>query len=387
MNQPLGILHVISQLDGYGAARMVRRLAARQAAGGDRVTVVAFRAATPVVEELRRAGVEVHVLNRRWGWDVIVVMRQMRLRRRMLVDVVHAWDAETLGYLLVGGWGAKPQAAGRARALVATVERAPRTFAGAKAIQWGWRRVGMFATGNDATRAWLVRQGVEGDRVRVIPPGVPPHDSHDRALSRERLLAALALPENAELVAIAGPLRRDRSLDEAIWAFELVRVLHERARLLVLGDGPDRRRLEQFASQVSEPGCVRFLGYRDDLADVLRHADVYWQPDEALSTPLALLEALAAGVPVVASDVPAHRAAIVDGVNGRLAAHGSRADFARATDELLNNLPLARQLAAAAAHDACRLGSLDAALAAYAALYRQALGDSGRRLRGEAHRR
>ena len=98
-------------------------------------------------------------------------------------------------------------------------------------------------------------------------------------------LESWQLPADARVIAIAGPLVRRAAADEAIWCFELVRVLYPEARLLVLGDGPDRARLERFADEVSEPGCVRFLGYRADIAEILPHADVYWQLTSSTAAP------------------------------------------------------------------------------------------------------
>ena len=76
-----------------------------------------------------------------------------------------------------------------------------------------------------------------------------------------------------------------------------MRVLHPQARLVVFGDGPDRERLERFAGLVSEPACVVFCGYRADWTQLLPAVDVYWQLEPASTTPFALLEAMACGVP------------------------------------------------------------------------------------------
>ena len=78
------------------------------------------------------------------------------------------------------------------------------------------------------------------------------------------------------MLAVAGRLTRAHRIDEAIWNFELVRTLNERARLLVLGDGPDRSRLERFARLVSMPQAVKFLGDSQDATEVLPGIDVFW---------------------------------------------------------------------------------------------------------------
>jgi glycosyltransferase involved in cell wall biosynthesis len=124
---------------------------------------------------------------------------------------------------------------------------------------------------------------------------------------------------------------------------------------------------------VSEPGCVRFLGFRADTTEVLPHVDVYWQLNASADTPLSMLEAQAAGVPVVASDLPAHRAAISAGRTGTMVPLGNRADVARATDDLLNNPDRAQRMGAAAAVQIAERWSLDAAILSYDRLYERVM--------------
>src|SRR5262245_5661084 len=92
MNLPR-ILHLISRLDGYGGARVLRALAARQAGAGQCVTVAAFAADVTIVDELRAAGVDVQVLRSRWAVDPTLLWKLAKLQRSRSVDVTHAWDA------------------------------------------------------------------------------------------------------------------------------------------------------------------------------------------------------------------------------------------------------------------------------------------------------
>ena len=290
MSHPAPLLNVISRLDGYGGARLLRYFAAHQARAGRAPRVAALAADPQIVRELREAGVDVAVLAARWGADPVALGRLARLRRQDERRRVVAWDLRA----------------------------------------WCYARCA--ARGEPATVAALP----------ATPLDPPP------AISREAALAELQLPADARVIAVVGPLTPRKQVDEAIWAYELVRVLHADARLVVFGDGPDRHRLERYATLVSEPGCVRFAGYRADLPALLPHVDVYWQLDPSASTPYGLLEAMAAARPVVASHVPAHRAALAGGHGGSLVARGDRAGVARATDLLLQDAAAAQRLGAAA---------------------------------------
>jgi glycosyltransferase involved in cell wall biosynthesis len=312
MTVPLRILHLISRLDGYGEARLLRSLAPRHAAMGRRVNVVALSADNWVVQELHAAGVPVSVFGSRWTFDPIAISRLARWRRHDPADLVHAWDPVAWMHGSITG--------PRDRLIAAWTSRSRRRPAFA---QW-------FA-----------------DAPTSIPPGVP--EVAPFARERAAVFAELGLAQDARMIAVATPLVRAKELDEAIWSFELVRVLHPTARLVVFGDGPDRPRLERYAELVSEPGCVQFAGFRAALAELLPHVDVFWQLDPSQSTPYALLEAMAAGVPVVASDVPAHRSAITPGKTKLLVGLRRRADVARVTDQLLTDASLTRDTSGAAA--------------------------------------
>jgi len=332
MSAPNRILHLISRLDGYGGARTLRLVAAKQAALGHAVTIAALAAERPIIGELTQAGVEIHVTPRRWQFDLLALGSLARWRRRRSASLVHAWDVDALMHAwltnrrerIVAAWDAHPQ-----------------------------------------TPPWVSR--LTGVRSTLIPPALAARELP--GVDRQAALNDLGLEERVRWIAIAGSLDRRKELDEAIWCYELVRVLHPTARLVIFGDGPDRHRLERYASLVSEPGCVRFAGFRADLAELLPHADAYWQLDPAARTPHSLLEALAAGAPVVASDVPAHRVAITHEATGMLVPLRSRADVARATDKLLSDADFARRLGRAGAEATTQTWSIDKTLAACEAVY------------------
>lgn len=366
--QPLRTLHLTCRLDGYGGASMLRSLAVSQAAAGERVVVAPLLAEKLPVNALRDQGVIVQPLGGRWPIDVVVLTRLARLRRQLAADVTHAWDVRSLalaalsgrrrpGHVLIGS-------------LLAIGDATPWTERVLRAMH---TRVTAFTVPEEAARERLTQLGVAANRIHVIPPGVSRRGAGEAGPARAALLKELNLPNDAKLIAVAGPLGRHRQVDEAIWAFELVRVVHPSARLLVVGDGADRPRLERFAEQVSEPDCVRFLGYRDDWQGLLPGIDVFWQLNASVTTPLALLEAGAASVPAVASDVPAHRAAVVQDRTGLLVKFGDRAEAVRATDDLLANPARAERMGLAAAERIAEKWSLDATLGAFDRLYERLL--------------
>lgn len=123
------------------------------------------------------------------------------------------------------------------------------------------------------------------------------------------------------------PLKR---LDDVVAIFAAVAATRP-ARLLLVGDGPERSRVEAEVRSASLGSRVALVGRQESCADWLRAADLFLLPSETESFGLAALEAMACGVPVLASDVGGLAEVVVDGVGGRLLPMGDRAAFVQAT--------------------------------------------------------
>ena len=181
-------------------------------------------------------------------------------------------------------------------------------------------------------------QNLPAEKLTVIPPGVPPAPASD--VSRDELLRELQLPPNARLIGVIGRLVPEKRVQDLIWAADLLRVLHDNLRLLIIGDGPLRPQLEQYARLASDLDHIRFLGERDDVWRIMPHLDVLWNGSENRGMSIAILEAMAAGVPVIASDTPMNREFVVEGETGYLIPLGQRsgrADRARHTDRIFTD--------------------------------------------------
>ncbi len=216
-------------------------------------------------------------------------------------------------------------------------------------------------------------------QVTVVPNGVATDRfmvREDRAVARE----ALALPQDAVVVTFVGSLRAWHGLDIAIAA---LRDLPENVRLAVAGDGPERARLAAVADALGVGARVIWLGQRphDQIPRVLAASDVAIAPYPPLEgfafSPLKLFEYLAAGVPVVASDLGQVRTALDNGALGILVRPGDSAALATGITEALTEPAHAR--AARARILALREHSWDARVATIESEIEQAI------YRREAH--
>ena len=191
-------------------------------------------------------------------------------------------------------------------------------------------------------RAIALRWGLDPARTAVVPnpaPEVPVHPTRDEAR------AALGIEGFA--LGVAGRLTAQKALEDTLAA--LARV--PGVALLVLGDGPERAALERRAADVGVADRVRFLGAgtRDDVISLFRAVDVALVTSSWENLPHTLMEALAAGTPVIATHVGGIPEVLRDGENGLLIPPADVDALAAAIDRLLRDHVLRASLAAAAA--------------------------------------
>lgn len=227
-----------------------------------------------------------------------------------------------------------------------------------------WRQLSAGICVSDALAAFCTEvEGAPPHRIERIPHGLRYPDP-----DRERARARLGLGSDDIAVGMAGRLVPEKGFDLGLDAFARVATAHPAAQLVVLGDGPERRALEARAAYHpvlsaadeggagtatralgAEPcqapvGRVRWLGWRPDAGELLAGLDLLMAPSRSEGFGLVLLEAMAQGVPVVATQVDAIPEVVTDYREGRLALPGDVDGLAAALDALITDAALRARL-------------------------------------------
>lgn len=298
---------------------------------------------------VRRVGIPTTRFRQLWGLCALPFV----LRRRRRVDVVHAHQGEDVATLLLAQlaawWHRCP--------LVVTLHTSvSHTFTGRSLRALVLRRVGGAVEEAALGRASVVvaiaqrtadlvrRDGELARRVHVIPSGFEP------ALFAEALPAtrpsdrrAASLPR----VGYVGRLAEQKRPDHLVEAFALMR---EPAELVIVGDGPLRERVEALARDSSASARISLRGFvhHTEVPGVLASLDVLALPSAYEELGSVLVEAMALGVPAVATRVGGIPELVVDGETGLLVPPGDLPALAQALDRLVADPVLAERLGACA---------------------------------------
>ena len=217
-------------------------------------------------------------------------------------------------------------------------------------FRWALRSYYAVLALSRAHAAYLSREeGVPPDRIRIVPNGIDP--ARFAALpTRQDARTWLGIPPEGPVVGSVAMLRPEKNLGALLDAAAVVRRRFEELTVVLVGDGPERETLEKRAKESDLQGAVRFLGLRNDVPRILPAFDLFVLPSlpEVETQPVAVLEAMAVGVPVVATRVGDLPELLEGGRAGVLVEPGDTEGLAHALQALLDDPRRGKALAEAA---------------------------------------
>lgn len=304
--------------------------------------------------------------------DLIAFFQLLRIFRCWKPDVVHTHTA-------------KAGALGRAAARCAGVPVIVHTFHGhvlrgyfprpLEVIFRGVERAlggitDRIVTLGPALKADLAEIGIaDPAKIEVVPLGMDLGPLLEGDSRRGELRAELGIPDADPLVGIVGrlvPIKNHRLFLDA--ARSMVDSGNS-ARFVIIGDGELRDILQKYASETGISGRVRFLGWRKDMVPVYSGLDLLTLTSDNEGTPVALIEGMAAGVPVVATAVGGVPDVVRDGFTGRLVPAGDPAALSQAWQAALAETDATDRMRREARREVEELFGRERMLSAMAALY------------------
>ena len=323
-----------------GAERLVTTLTIRLDRSRFRPIVCISRTmegSSPLIDDLDAAGVPILRLRRTSPRAVRAWWPLAKFLRRERVDILHS---HMFGSNV---WGAAFATLARVPVFVAHEQGF--TFEGKRLRPFLDRELiaraadAMIVVSGEDERTMINVGGIRPEKVRLVRNGVVPP-----APSGGDVRAELGIPPDAEVVGSVAVLRPEKALDVLIDAAALLATEFPRLRLLIAGAGPDEDRLRAIVRDRGLDGTVMLLGLRRDVADVLSALDVVALSSDREGTPLAVMEAMAAAKPIVATRVGGLPDLVEDGVHGVLVPRRDPRALADAVARLLRDERLRTEL-------------------------------------------
>lgn len=371
--QPLNILHVVDSLELGGLERVVTDLAISQVARGNSVSVFSINDTGGHRGTLEAEGIRVVQGGKRRTADLHVLRLLWRTIVQGGVDVVHAHNFVPTYY------AAAALVPLRRRPPLVTTCHDMGTRLSDRKLRMLFRlsltrtaRVAMVS--QQVYRRFIESGMIAPSKAAVIMNGVATERFAAGDEARRNARLELRLAPEAPVIGTVGRMVALKNQQALIGAMPVLLKAFPDAVLVIIGNGPLRSALQAQAVETGVSANVRFAGERTDVASLLHALDVFALPSLTEGLSIALLEASACGLPIVASDAGGNPEIVADGVTGLLVPVGNGESLTNAFLTLLQDSALRHRMGEAARAWVQANGSISASCRAYHQYYQEALG-------------
>lgn len=374
------VLLLIPTLDQSGAEKQFTLLATGLDPNEFSVRVVALTRGGPYMESLLAAGIHVSILHKRFRIDPIALYRLRREIEGFDPQVVHSW-------LFAANAAVRLVCRPNTQRKIVVSERCVDSW------KAGWQtwldkrlisKTSCLLANSQAVAEFYKKLGYPENKVRCIPNGI---DAQPRATTgrsaeaaelRNSIVQRFRIPPENAIVVYVGRLAAQKRVADLIWAVELMKNLDTPVSLLLLGDGPARKDLERHVASITGlADNVHFVGHEPHARRWLQAADVFWLASEFEGMSNSLMEAMAAGLPCVVSDIPANAELVQHDHNGYRFPVGDSLAVAQLTRQILSDPQLGNRLGSAAHKTMLDGFSIPMMIQRHTELYRELAGTHG----------
>ena len=375
MRRRTTVLYLITDLPRDGAQRQLLELVKGIDKHRFSPILLTLQSGGSMEREFKQVpGLRVMSLSRRGKYDFFCLLRVVRVLRRMKVRVVQPFLTPATFF------GLLPALMCRIPVKVVTERAGPvNTSSG-----WGYRfylRVEDFLSrwadwvvaNSQAGGDYVVDRGIKPSRVRVIHNGIDLNRLSARDEEAEQVRQELGLAPGGQVVGMMARMYPVKNHAMFLQAAALVDKEIPGAKFVLLGDGPERGQLEVLSRELGLDSKVVFLGERRDVGTYLSAMDIVAHTSDTEGCSNSLLEAMALGKPVVATDVGGNKEVVQHGKTGLLVPPRNAEAFAENLVALLKDSSKARAMGRAAAERVVTEFGLEGMVRRYQSLYEETL--------------
>lgn len=329
---PLKVAQLIWSLEVGGAERVVVTLAGNMDREKYRPIVICQNQEGHLAKQLKASGVPVIALHKKPGLDLGMLRKLIRVLREERVDILHTH--------LFGSafWGRLAGRLAGVRCIFVHEHgmqpwRSSWHFLVDRVLSGAASRY-LFAS-EKVRDTYIRKTGVSADKCVLVPNGVPCAVIDGQ---REKFRAENGWIDTDRIIVSIGRLSKEKGHADLVRAFADVHSAHADTRLVLIGGGPERNSLESLVKECQLDSAVFFAGTQDDVQPWLAGTDLYVQPSIREGLSLAVLEAMGAALPVIATRVGDIEKVIEDGRSGYLVEPGDNKALSVCIQQVLANL-------------------------------------------------
>jgi glycosyltransferase involved in cell wall biosynthesis len=371
-DRTIRVAHVLRSLEFGGAEKLVVDLAGTQKKSGlIEPELVCLESLGPLAAEAERRGLSCTLIGSGGVRYLSGIRRMGRHFSRTHPCIVHTHN-------FISHVHAAPAARLAGIPVVHTKHgRALTSFAWSKRFRRFLYRLAdrIVVVSNETGESFLAKSGVERARIVVIYNGID--TARFRDLDRAGARRELGIDEGAIVFGSVSRLDPVKDHPTMLRAFAAAAKRCARCVFIIVGDGPERGAIERLVAELGLGDSVKLAGFTDDVPGRLAAFDMFLQPSTEEGLSLTILEAAAAGVPIVASAVGGTGEIIENGISGTLIAAGDVDALAAALSRFVGNAAPFREMARRAREAVERRFSLASMAAAYESLYRSVCAERG----------
>jgi len=365
MIQPIRILQIVLSLEVGGLEKVVLDLV-NHATEGFEFVICCLDTQGVLVSKILRPNTKVVVLGRRSGLDFKLPFRIASVARQESIQLIHTHNAAAHLYGSIGGK--------LSRLPVLHTEHGKQSDATSRSYRAN-RIAARFtnfhvAVSEKIRHETISLEKVPEDEVRLIPNGID-SERYNRSVDINLFRKELHLRPESLVIGTIGRLAPVKNYPLLLRAFARVTKNHSDAHLVLVGDGPERVPLMALAHTVGLSDRIHFLGFRNDIPDILKAFNVFVLCSTSEGCSIALQEAMAAGCPIVATAVGGNSDLIQNGIHGLLVPSENEEALIAALTQLSSDKNLAQALARNASNKAGHEYGIGRMVQRYEELWRQ----------------
>lgn len=366
------LLHIVDSLEFGGLERVVTDLAIEQKRNHHEVAVFSLQDTTGFAPELERAGVDV-VIGRKRGTADLRMLRALRRQvRERRIELIHAHNFVPNYHAAAATW-----AMWRKPVIVGTCHDMGTRLANARLLKlyrWSLRHTaGLAMVGGQVHDRFVGAGFVSAEKAVTVLNGIPHERFRWSDERRTRARSALGVSADTLLIGAVGRLVGLKNHRLLIEQMPSLLAVHPKAQLVLIGGGPLEAELSALIGSLGLIDSVRLLGQRTDVADLTVGFDVFAMPSLTEGLSIALLEACATRLAIVATRVGGNPEIIRDGQTGLLVPPADGPALLEALLRLLSDARLRQQLGEAASVWVGEHASVQILARSYEAFYRRFL--------------